>query len=552
MIQFEPITLDKKSSYEKFLFDGKIRGCEYTFTNLYTWGIQKATILHDHLVLFSQFGQSYFYPYPIGTGDKKQVLDALLQDALDRNISYCITGLDLEAKQTLEKLYPNKFYFRYDRKNFDYVYAIDALADLKGRKFHRKRNHLKHFKQLHPNYSIEPIQDSNIQQLREFIAAWYLNKSKLNKDSDFSKEQAALEKALLSYDELDMDGVLLIDNGEILAFTMGSPSSNDTFDVHYEKAFGDMEGAYTAINSEFAKYLREKYSHIEFLNREEDMGIMGLRKAKLSYFPHHLIEKYCAYPLEMQFDCSHPTENHVLELRALWKEAFGDSDSFLDTFYSIAFSPDRCFIATHKDKLAAALYTFDCSLSNQSFAYVYAVATASDFQHKGACHVLLNHTRQVLKEKGYKGLLLVPATESLMHFYEGLEYKPCTKVSQFECASDPQPISIREIDKEEYSTLRREFLPNGGVIQEGENIDFLKTQMRFYTGENFLLAAYKNDTTLHATELLGDASLAPQLVHALDCNLGTFRTPGKDMPFAMFLALAEDVVLPEYFGLAFD
>ena len=111
-------------------------------------------------------------------------------------------------------------------------------------------------------------------------------------------ERSALKKALDHYEELDMEGLLLLDGDTVLAFTMASFLSEDTVDVHFEKANTDAEGAYTAINCLFARYLRSKYPHIRFLNREDDMGLEGLRKAKLSYLPHHMVEKNWACLLE--------------------------------------------------------------------------------------------------------------------------------------------------------------------------------------------------------------------------------------------------------------
>ena len=340
---------------------------------------------------------------------------------------------------------------------------------------------------------------------------------------------------------------------------MASPMSSDTFDVHYEKARGDIDGAYTTINSEFANYIRSKYPHIKYLDREEDMGIPGLRKAKMSYFPHHLVKKYRAIPLRIRFDFGEPNDAMLPQLRDLWKEAFGDSDSFLDSFYSTAFDESRCRVACVKNDtadsgndLAAVLYWFDCTVDNQRIAYIYAVATAKEFRGNGACHMLLTDTHEHLKSLGYAGAILVPGNEALVHLYEGCEYETSTKRSRIECSAEDMRIEIREIDKDEYATLRRDFLPAHAVIQESESLDFLATQSKFYTGEHFLLVASIENKNLYGIELLGDTSLAPGIVHALNCKDGTFFSLGKDEPFAMYHALTEDAIEPGYLGFAFD
>ena len=115
-------------------------------------------------------------------------------------------------------------------------------------------------------------------------------------------EQAALKKALRDFDELGLEGVLLEDGGELMAFAMGSPLREDTFDIHFEKALDPNDGTYAAINQGFAAYLREKHPQLQWLNREDDMGLEGLRKAKLSYNPHHMLEKRWVCLLEDGYD----------------------------------------------------------------------------------------------------------------------------------------------------------------------------------------------------------------------------------------------------------
>lgn len=563
MIDFRPIELNDKKRYNQYLYEDSIRGCEYSFGNLFMWGLQNIAELENHIVLYSRLDTRCFYPFPIGTGDKKEVLDAIFSDAKARGICPCLTGLNEDAKNVLESLYPNQFYFHADRANYDYIYDIHALADLKGRKFHRKRNHLKHFKNRHPGYQLTPITMENINRVRAFLSDWYQIKLQENPNGDYHNEQSALDKVFAYYEELEMEGLLLEEDGEVLGFTIASQISNDTFDVHFEKARGDIDGAYTTINSEFANYIRKKYPHIQYLNREEDMGLSGLRKAKLSYFPHHFVKKYKALPLLLQYSFSEPSASMEIQLRKLWKDSFGDSDEFLNQFFTYGFHKTRCRVAMVNDNpstsskdLAAALYWFDCEVEHQRIAYIYAVATSQKYRGNGACHTLLADTHQHLKSLGYAGAILVPGNDSLVHLYEGCEYERCTKRSRHECQEKDMGITIQEIKKDEYSLLRKEYLPTLAVIQEKENLDFLETQARFYTSQgsekDFLLAAHIDEDTLYGIELLGDSTCLPGIVHALGCQTGVFFTPGKEENFAMYHSLIEEAIVPSYFGFAFD
>ena len=302
MIDFHPVTIEDKPLYEKLMSRENERGCEFTFANLYLWGRQSAALLHGHIVLFSQFDRRSVYPYPIGDDDKQPVLDAIIEDAKARGIPCRITGLGTTARQVLEELYPNRFRFHCDEGSFDYVYSIDDLADLGGKKYHAKRNHLNRFREAFPNYTTEPICRKNLSAAKQMTENWYKKRLEENPNGDFHMERAALEKAFSHFSELGMEGLLLRNGEDVLAVTLGSRMSNDTFDVHFEKARADVQGAYTAINREFACYIRSKYPDVRFLNREEDMGLEGLRKAKLSYYPHHRVEKCWGCLLEDGYD----------------------------------------------------------------------------------------------------------------------------------------------------------------------------------------------------------------------------------------------------------
>ena len=302
MIDFRPLTVADKQEYDRFLLDGTERGCEYSFANLYLWGRQKAAVVHDHLVLFSQYNRRTVYPYPVGTGDKHQVLDAIMEDAEQRGIPCRITGLNQEKMELLESYYPGKFRFHCDRDSYDYVYSIDDLADLKGRKYQRKRNHFNRFRIDFPYYTTEALGEQNLDAVRHMVEQWYETRLQEDPRGDYHMERVALKKALDNYQTLGMDGLVLMDGTEVLAVTMGSRMSPNTVDVHFEKARAGVDGAYAVINCEFARYIRQKYPEIQYLNREDDMGLEGLRKAKESYYPHHLVEKCWACLLEDGYD----------------------------------------------------------------------------------------------------------------------------------------------------------------------------------------------------------------------------------------------------------
>lgn len=247
-----------------------------------------------------------------------------------------------------------------------------------------------------------------------------------------------------------------------------------------------------------------------------------------------------------------PAMEQLPSLRRLWQLSFGDDDAFLDLFFSTAFSPDRCRCMIANGQAAAALYWFDVRCRGQKLAYLYAVATHPDNRGQGLCRALMADTHALLAAQGYQGALLVPEGDRLRAMYTKLGYRDCTTISEFSCAPGAAPVALQAVAPEEYACLRRRFLPEGGVLQEGACLDFLSPQADFYAGPDFLLAAVQENRMLHGIELLGNAEAAPGILSALGCTQGRFRTPGTGHPFAMFLPLSQTALPPAYFGLAFD
>lgn len=302
MIDFKSLQFADREQYDRYLLNCGERGCEYSFINLYLWGRQKAAFLNNHLIFFSQFNRKSVYLYPVGEGDLKPVLEAIIDDASQRGIPCRLTGLTQDDCATLEKLYPGRFRYHFDRDSFDYVYDINDLADLKGRKFQKKRNHLNRFRQDHPDCCLKPICQDTLPDAIKLVHDWYTLRLQENPHADYHMERAAIGKALRQWQELQLEGLILYDGDTPLAVTVGSRLNPDTFDIHFEKALDIADSAYPAINQGFAAYLRKKYPELRWLNREDDMGLEGLRKAKLSYFPDHMIEKNWACLLEDCYD----------------------------------------------------------------------------------------------------------------------------------------------------------------------------------------------------------------------------------------------------------
>lgn len=254
-----------------------------------------------------------------------------------------------------------------------------------------------------------------------------------------------------------------------------------------------------------------------------------------------------------------PNVDQIPALRRLWKEAFGDTDEFLDLFYDVAYMPDHCRLITIEKEVVAALYWFDAYRKSNTedgpkkkVAYIYAVATAKSHQGLGYCHKLMESTHQHLKENQYEAAVLAPANEKLFLLYQHMGYVKGPGNREFSCTKGREKIKLRRIKKEEYAGFRLLFLPEEGLVQEGKNMDFLDALAGFYAGEDILFAACEEKGKLRVVEFLGNEEKASDLLYTLGYEKGDFRTPGSENSFAMYLPLEENVPKPSYLGFVFD
>lgn len=293
MIEFRQIEISDKIWIDELLKFSDYRGAEYCFTNLFIWdSIYKSKIARykDFLLLRAGDGANIRYLYPAGRGDKREVIEYLIEGAKELGVKFVFIGLSPEAKSELMELFPNRFDYKAVRDSFDYVYESEKLISLSGKKLQSKRNYINRFKEL-PNWQYEELTDDKIQEVIGFNSKW-CKEVDCDKNESLGWESCAVAKCLTNYPNLNLKGGILRTDGEIVAYTIGEPINSDTVIIHIEKAFAEVKGAYPMINREFAERVASDYKYI---NREDDAGDQGLRQAKESYCPVFMQEKYAAY-----------------------------------------------------------------------------------------------------------------------------------------------------------------------------------------------------------------------------------------------------------------
>lgn len=289
MLQFKKPTLEDREWIQKLYRCSGFRGAEYTFANLYLWSYFYGEVaqFQGHLCQRLTYKGMHQYIYPAGCGEKKPVIDRLWEDSREAGKPFVLRSLTRDTMADLEAMYPGKFTYEENRNAFDYLYEIDTLCELAGKKYQAKRNHINRFVENNPDWHTEEVTKDNLQICLRLADKWY----ETHPDSD--ADHRAFQKATSHFEELGFEGIILYGQDGPMGFSFGNRISADTFDVNFEKSFADIQGAYPLVNREFARYIRRTHPEISYLNREDDMGLENLRKAKESYHPI-LLEKFIA------------------------------------------------------------------------------------------------------------------------------------------------------------------------------------------------------------------------------------------------------------------
>ena len=300
-IIFKRTELEDKEIMTKYFDEHPSRSCERTFVNVFLWSRQypvKWAIVEGAMVFKSEDEGHVAYAFPAGTDEHvKRALDKMKTYSEERGYPFRMYNVTPDDFARLESWYPGRFEIEYDRDEADYVYESEKLATLSGKKMHGKKNHVNRFrKEIEGRWSYESMKKENLEECFQMALKWR-KENGCNDDTDKNAEMCVTMNALRLFEELDLKGGILRIDGKIVAFTIGEPICPDTFVVHIEKAYADVPGAYTMINQQFVEHECMDYKYV---NREDDAGSEGLRKAKLSYKPVFMVEKGHVHEKEIE------------------------------------------------------------------------------------------------------------------------------------------------------------------------------------------------------------------------------------------------------------
>ena len=416
-IKFHPVTVADKPLFEYYMLSSEEQNCDLNFANIFCWSNtyhSEVAEAEGFLVIRFESGGAKSYMQPVGNGDRRVILELLRQDAFAMRTPLRLYGLSREWRDFLEEHYPSEFAFDVPPALYDYIYRTEDLARLQGRKYQPKRNHLNRFIAQN-DWRVEPLSHKNINDCLALNDKW-LSMREVG-ESELA-EQQALRCALDNIDILHLRGLVLYANGVPIAFSYGTPITNKTFCTHIEKYDAEVEGAATMINRLMAQSLEEEF---EFINREDDLGLEGLRFAKMSYHPSLLLEKHAALHLTAE----------QREMRAIWRDIFGDEESEIESFM-VRHDDAIPFIYKEDDRVVSMLYVVPLQVWEQRVAYIYAVATLPEYRGRGIATRLLDEALQMVDRSGaFDCAALIPSSSDSKRLYERLGFVDIQKPMPF-------------------------------------------------------------------------------------------------------------------------
>lgn len=285
MLEFRKIELSDREWIKELLSYSDFRTCEYSFGNNFCWRDVfniKIARYRDFYIVESE-GELF---YPAGRGDVPELIDVLKEHCNESGKPLYFSVATKKTMEMLKELYAGELEIRVNEDFSDYIYDVNDLSTLAGKKYHSKRNYINRIKEY--NWSFEPLSDKNINECLEMDKLWTAENAE-NFDISQQQEMIATEEGLTHYAELEYTGGLIRIDEKVVAYSFGEKLNSDTFNTHVEKALTSINGTYPLINFELANHIAKDFKYI---NREEDLGEENLRKAKKSYYPCFMEEKY--------------------------------------------------------------------------------------------------------------------------------------------------------------------------------------------------------------------------------------------------------------------
>ena len=428
MIRFHDVKTTDRELIQSYTLCGDRQNCDLSFANIISWRFLYNTQIAEvdgFLVFRFYTGHHLAYMAPVwkchweeSMRERFAVVRQMRDDSITLGHPFLMLGVCSYMVGILETVFPDTFFIKPDRDHFDYIYTREKLATLSGKKLQGKRNHCNKFRKAYPDYEYRPLTKDMIPECIAVEENWRtVTKDDTEETEELSEELRSMTRVFDLWDEIGATGGTIWVGGKLIAFTFGCPVTDKVFDVCVEKADTAYEGAFSIINQEFARHLPEQY---EYMNREEDLGLEGLRYAKLSYKPDILLEKSVVmekYPLAQE-----ETQERVREETiALWRETFHDDEAFIQLYFSRVFKPEYNIICQMNQRTVAALQTLPYTLKYYDkevrTAYISGVSVCEEYRKQNVGNNLMSQAHFRLYHKDVVFATLIPAEKWLYDWY---------------------------------------------------------------------------------------------------------------------------------------
>lgn len=290
IIEFRKPEIKDVDLIRSCLMEKRHMACDYSSGNIILWSDVYHTeiaYVKDMLIVKFNRGTDAYFTYPSGKGNPIEAIAWLDEYCNSKGIEMRFGIIEPDMFEEMEQLYPEKYSVEYFRDSADYIYPIEKLANLSGKAYHGKKNHVNKFIKTYEDWSYEKMNHENMEECVQMVQQWCVENG-CCEDESKAAEICVCINGIKHREELGLIGGLIRTDDKIVALTLGERLNDDTFVIHFEKAYSSVQGAYPMINQQFI--LHELMDYI-YVNREEDMGLEGLRKAKESYKPIMMAEK---------------------------------------------------------------------------------------------------------------------------------------------------------------------------------------------------------------------------------------------------------------------
>lgn len=439
MIPFKPVTAADADLLRSYTMESKCMNCDMNVANLCSWQFLYHTefaVVEGFLVLRFVADGHVTYMKPVGKGDLRAVLELLMADARSLGEPFRMACVCPCAREVMEESMPGAFSYSVNRDRADYLYLRERLAMLNGKKLQPKRNHISKFKRAYPNYEYRPLVVDLVPDCIRLGEGW----CKVNDCRErraLLAEQRMIDYALHHMEELHIVGGTLFVEDKMVAFTFGARINSEAFDVCVEKADTTYEGAYAMINNEFVSRLPEE---IVYINREEDLGLEGLRKAKLSYHPDLILDKMTATLTVASKETAEEMRVRF-ETRHLWERSFADPRAFIDLYFREKYRKERNEIIVRDNRVVSALQKLPYPMTYGGrmlpASYISGACTDERYRRRGLMAELLNQTHRAMWAENVAFSFLIPATAELTAYYAKFGYTPCFRFGWQTCSVLP-------------------------------------------------------------------------------------------------------------------